>query len=98
MAGQAQRVALADEHRGLGAVRVVAAEAGHTPPIHQALHVVVALHPVLVCGAVGKMREGGLAKMMLFELPVLAELITLMKTNRPIEIPALDWIAARLAL
>src|ERR1700739_940577 len=44
-----------------GAMRVVAAKTRHTARIHQAVDKVVALHAVLVSGAVRKMREGEVA-------------------------------------
>lgn len=50
---------------------VVAIEAGHPAAVHDALHEVVALHPVLVRGVVGKMGEGSFAESVLFQLPEL---------------------------
>ena len=58
-------VALQAEHVGrlqqvgivLRAVNVVATEAGDAVRVHHALHKIVALHAVLVRGAVGEMRE-----------------------------------------
>ena len=41
----------------IGSMYVVAIEAGHTPAVHDALHEVVALHPVLVRGVIGEMCE-----------------------------------------
>ena len=55
-----------------GAVDVVAGEAGDAARVHQALHEIVALHAVLVRGAVGEMGEGGLAELVLFQLPEIA--------------------------
>ena len=57
-----------------GAVHIVAAEAGDAARVHQALHEIVALHAVLVRRAVGEMREGGLAELVLFELPEILQL------------------------
>jgi hypothetical protein len=48
---------------------IVATEAGHTPPIHQALHEIVSLHSVLMAGAVGKMGKRGFAQFVFFEPP-----------------------------
>ena len=65
-----------DQHRRCSAVPcdVVAAEAGDAARVHQALHEVVALHAVLVRGAVGKVRERRLAELVLFELPEVLQL------------------------
>ncbi len=58
------------QHRVIvGAVRIVAAETGDAARVHQALHEIVALHAVLVRGAVGKMGEGGFAELVLLQLP-----------------------------
>ena len=51
------------------AVNVVAAEARHALRVHHALDEVVALHAVLVRGAVREVRERRLAELVLFELP-----------------------------
>ena len=42
-----------------GAMRVVTTKAGDAATIHHALHEVVPLHPILVAGAVGEVREAG---------------------------------------
>lgn len=52
-----------------GAVRIMAAEAGHSAAIHHALYKIVSLHPVLVGRAVGVMRECRLAERVLLQLP-----------------------------
>ena len=52
---------LADHANIVGAMRVVAAKARHAARIHQALHEVVALHAVLVRGAVGEVRKSRFA-------------------------------------
>ena len=51
------------------AVRIVAAETGDAERIHQALNEIVALHAVLVRGAVRKVREARFAELVLFEPP-----------------------------
>jgi len=48
---------------------IVATEAGHTAPVHQALNEIVSLHPVLMAGAVGEVGERCLAQFVFFELP-----------------------------
>ena len=53
---------------------IVAGEARDAVCVHLAGHVVVALHAVLVGGAVGEMGEGGLAELVVFQLPKVAEL------------------------
>ena len=45
----------------VGAVDIVAGEAGYAAAVHHALHEIVALHAVFVGGAVGIVREGCLA-------------------------------------
>ena len=43
----------------VGAMDVVAVEAGDPAAVHEALDEIIALHAVFVGGAVGKVREGG---------------------------------------
>src|SRR6185369_4334013 len=75
-----------DEQRVVGgAVRIVTAETADAPPVHQALDEVVPLHPILVTGTVREMREGGLPELVLFELPVVFELIALVEPDWPVE-------------
>ena len=51
-----------DQHRIVGgAVGIVTAKARDATRVHQALHEVIALHAILVRGAIGKMRERQLA-------------------------------------
>ncbi len=56
----------------IGAMNVVAGEAGNAAAVHEALHEIVALHAVFVGGAIGEMGEGGLAERVVFELPEIA--------------------------
>ena len=85
MAIEAQRVAgLADHGDILGPVRVMAGKAGDAAGIHQALREIVALHPVLVCGAVRKMGEGEVAELVFFQLPVVFEMFAHIKAHRPV--------------
>jgi hypothetical protein len=60
----------------VGAVDIVAGSAGHSVTVHHALHNVVALHPVLVCCAIGKVQEICLAKGDVFKLPVVRQMQT----------------------
>lgn len=52
-----------------GAVCVMAGSASNPSSIHQALDEVIPLHAILVCGAVGKVRESGFTQLVLFQLP-----------------------------
>ena len=71
---QAQIVRRLDQIRVVrSAVNVVTTEARHSPRVHQALDEVVALHPVLVRGAICKVREGRLPELVLFQLPEILE-------------------------
>ena len=51
------------------AMRIVATEASHPAPVHHALHEIIALHAVLVSGAVGVVRERRLAQCVFLKLP-----------------------------
>ena len=46
----------------IGAVCIVATEAGHPAPVHDTLDEIVALHPILMSRAFGEMCEGGRAE------------------------------------
>ena len=73
VACQAHAAAGLPQHRVvLGAVRIMATEAGDAARIHQAGHEVVALHAVLVRGAVGEMGERRFAELVILELPEVA--------------------------
>ncbi len=64
VAHQAYLVHWLAQHRViLAAMRVMATEAGHASGIHQALHEIISLHPVLVRRTIGKMREGKIAEL-----------------------------------
>ena len=82
----------------LRAVYVVAGSAGHAVPVHHALHEVVALHPVLVRGAVGEMSEIGLAQRDVFELPVVRKMKPDVVADGPVVGFAFDRVGERLAL
>ena len=99
VAGQAKRIArLAHHRRVFRAVRIVATETRDAARIHQALHEIVALHAVLVGGAVGKMREGGFAELVLLELPEIGEIQPDVKADRPIIVLPVDRISRRAPL
>jgi hypothetical protein len=74
-------------HRGKGTRNATA--------IHQALHKIVALHPVLVRGAVRKMGECGLSKRVLLERPEIAKMRAHTIPNRPIVVFAFHGIVNR---
>jgi hypothetical protein len=58
MTGRADFLDRLDQHRVvLRTVWVMAADAGHAAGVHEALHEVIALHPVLVRGAIGEVRK-----------------------------------------
>ena len=80
------------------AMDVVAAEAGHTTAIHHALHEVIALHPILVSGALGEVHEIRLTELVVLELPVVSQSSALMKTDRPIVVLPEHRIRQRLSL
>ena len=70
VAGEADGGLGFDEIGSIGAaVRVVATGAGDAVGVHRALDEVVALHPVLVAGAIGKVGEGCFPGLVFFELP-----------------------------
>ena len=46
---------------------------GDSTPVHQALHIVVALHPVLMSSSIWKVREGRLAQSEILKLPIVRQ-------------------------
>src|SRR5262245_54991126 len=76
----------------------MAAEAGDASPIHDALHEVVALHPVLVGGAFREVHETGIAEFVILELTVVGKFPALVETNRPVVVLPEDRIRQRLSL
>lgn len=89
----------AEQLRGLAqarivrrAVGVVAGEAGDSVNIHLAVHEIVALHAVLVGGAIGEVREAGLAEFVFFEFPVVAQFLRHLKTYGPVVVLSLEGI------
>src|SRR6185437_14654185 len=61
-----------------------AVEAANSPMVHNALHKVVALHPVFVSGEVGVLEEVCDAGFQGFEMPVVGEPFARQETNRPV--------------
>src|SRR6202045_2877031 len=76
----------------------MATEAGHPASVHNALHKIIPLHPVLMRGAVGKVREAGLAQRVLFQLPKILQAQTHMIADRPVVIFAFDGTHRRAPL
>ena len=99
MAGQADRVSRLAQHRLVfRAVRIVATETGDAARVHEALNEIVALHAVLVRGAVGKMREARFAELVLFKLPKIRKVQSNMEADGPVVVLAFDRIVQRTAL
>src|ERR1700761_3024134 len=57
----------------ISAVDIVAGSTGHAMSVHHALYKVIALHPVLVCGAVSEIEEICLSKRGAIELPIVGQ-------------------------
>ena len=79
-------------------MNVVAARTRHAVTGHHALHEVVALHPILVRGAVGKVGERRLAELVILEPPEVSEVEPDAKPDRPVVRAAIDRTAGRPAL
>jgi hypothetical protein len=82
----------------LSSVNIMATETTHAVRIHRALNEIVALHPILMRGAVGKMRESLLAKRVLLELPEILEVQPDTEADRPVVVFSADRIFQRLSL
>jgi hypothetical protein len=80
------------------AVHVVAAETRDAARIHQALDEVVPLHPVLVAGCVGKVRERRLTELVLFEFPEVLQRSALMEADGPVVVLPGNRALQRLSL
>ena len=74
------------------AVNVVATKTSDAVRVHQAGCEIVALHAILVRGAVGKVGEGSLAEFVFFQLPDILERRAGLEAYRPIVIPAIHRI------
>src|SRR5436190_2240613 len=79
-------------------VNVVTREAGHAVFVHRALDKVITLHSILVSGAIGEMSKGGLAELVLLQLPEVFEIRSLMESDGPVVILSLDRILQGLSL
>jgi hypothetical protein len=75
------------------AVNVMTVETRDAATIHHALHEVVALYAVLVCGSVWVVEEiRWFAEPVAFQLPIIRQLQSPVIANRPIAILAFDWV------
>ena len=81
-----------------GAVDIVTRSAGDAVFIHDTLHKVVALHPVLVCGSIRKVGKGCLTQDDVFEFPEILQMKTDAVAHRPIIGFAFDLFGERLPL
>jgi hypothetical protein len=91
MAFEAQNVRRLNEVSVIfSAVHVVATETRDAPGIHDARYKIVALHSILMRGAIRKMRERLLTELVLFQLPVILQIKADIETNRPIVILSFD--------
>ena len=82
----------------VGPVHVVAGGALHTLQVHLALHVVVALHAVLVRRSFGPMRERRRPQLVFFELPDVGQASAGLVADRPVVVAPLNRIRPRLSL
>ena len=82
----------------LRAVRVMTRRARDAPAIHDALDEIVALHAILVGGAVGKVRERGFAERVRLELPIILQPQSDVVADRPVVRFPVDEAAAWLPL
>ena len=80
------------------AVDIVATEATHAVGVHRALHEIVALHAVLMRGAIGEMSERLLTQLVFFQLPEIFKVHSHLKADRPVVIFAAKRIVERLSL
>lgn len=80
-------------------MRVVAIEAGDSTPVHYALNEIIALHAILVRGAVGKVEEiGGRSERVFLQFPEILQPQADLVANGPVVIPGVDRIGERPAL
>ena len=82
----------------LGAMHIMAGRACDTVLVHNALHEVIPLHPVLVCGSVREMGERRLTQGDVFELPIIFKVKTGVVSNGPVVGFAPDLFGERLPL
>lgn len=86
----------------IGSVHIVTTEAGDPAPIHDALHEIIALHPVLVRSAIREVVEVRGSKRALFQPPVILESPPHLVANRPVVVFAFhghcEWPSLRVTL
>src|SRR5580692_184526 len=82
----------------LRAVHVVAIETGYSAAVHHALDEIVSLHAVFVRGTVGEMSKALFAELVVFELPVIAQILAYVIADRPVVIIAPDRTRQRASL
>jgi hypothetical protein len=70
-----------------GAMCVMATETCNAASIHDALHEVVPLHPVLARRSVGEIRKAGLTKRVVFQHPEILQLKSYVVPNWPVVVP-----------
>ena len=99
MAGQAHRIPRLAQHcLVFRAVRIVATETRDAARVHEALDEIVALHAVLVSGAVGKVREACFTELVLFKLPKICKVQSNVEADGPVVVLAFDRICRGAAL
>lgn len=76
----------------LSAVYIMARSACNSFLVHQALHEVITLHPVLMRSSIRKMSKGRLSQCMVFEFPVVRKAKTDAISDRPIVSLAFDLL------
>ena len=74
------------------AMYIVAGETGDAVRVHETGNIVVALHPVLVGGAIGEMCKRSLAEFVLFQFPKLVQRAVQLVTHRPVVVFPSDGI------
>src|SRR5262245_57870475 len=73
-------------------------ETGHTAAVHEALVEVVALHAVLMSGAICRIGKGCFTQFVVFQFPKVLEVGSLMKSCRPIVVTAFNRVFEGLSL
>src|SRR5262245_52796281 len=79
-------------------MNVVAAETRDPALVHRTLHEVVPLHPILVSGAIGEVRESCFTDLVFFQLPEVLQIAPLVESHRPVVVLALDRVVEGLSL
>lgn len=79
-------------------VHIMTTEASNPAPVHDALHEIVALHSVLVGGAISEIIEIRRTQAVVLERPVILQALAYFITNRPIVIFALYGHRGRTSL